>query len=234
MVEQKKLVKPIELTLVTPAGEAYQVLMKHSPFAIGRHESCDMVLNSRSVSRLHCQLKLKSFGLTVKDLESRNGTYVDDVQIVPKERIALTDGSVLRIGKFRLRVDRIHHEVEIAEEGAWLFDAQTEPANESPSKGTEEPDALLAQLEQFIVHAHKKRQPREKRPEGIAALVELGDAMAATNSSALDSKASTSSSAPEDTVLNKPHETKLSGPSSHGQTLYESEVVEPTKMSYSD
>ncbi len=91
-MEQKQLVKPIELTLVTPAGATHQVLMKHSPFTIGRHESCDMVLNSRSVSRLHCQLKLKSFGLTVKDLESRNGTYVNDVQMVPKERTALTEG----------------------------------------------------------------------------------------------------------------------------------------------
>lgn len=224
-MEQKKLVKPIELTLVTAAGQSHQILMAHSPMVIGRHESCDIVLNSRSVSRLHCQLKLKSFGLTVKDLESRNGTFLDDVQIASKERVSIKEGSVLKIGRFRLRVDRVFNEVEIAEGAALLLGPQREPVEASSPAGNIEPDALLAQLEQFIVHAHEKRRPQNHQPAGAAENLPQGDP--SSTASLQHSKSPSSPSiSPEDTVLNKTHETKLSGPSSHGQTLFESEEGE--------
>ena len=225
MVEQKKLVKPIELTLVTPAGDTHRVLMKQSPFTIGRHESCDLVLNSQSVSRVHCQLKLKSFGLTVKDLQSRNGTYLDEEQIASKQRIPVNEGSAIKIGKFFLRVEHIHREVEIAEGGALLLSSPRDLTSQSLLANADEPDQLLAQLEQFIVHTNKKRRPNDKalsiNANGLA------DGTGITGDSRdVGQPLSTRVPSQEDTVHSLPQETKLSGPSSGGHTSFESEDTE--------
>ncbi len=50
-------------------------------FVIGRSSGCDLVLSHESVSRRHAELQVTSDGVTVVDLQSRNGTYIDDDRI---------------------------------------------------------------------------------------------------------------------------------------------------------
>ena len=62
---------------------------------LGRGESCEIPLAQLEVSRRHCQVKWEDGAYWLHDLESRNGTYVNDNKVQHK---ALRTGNLVRIG----------------------------------------------------------------------------------------------------------------------------------------
>jgi pSer/pThr/pTyr-binding forkhead associated (FHA) protein len=71
---------------------------------VGRATRADFVLDVALVSRFHCRLTVLPNGaLEVEDLQSTNGTFVNDARV---ERRALTDGDRLRVGRVVLTVER--------------------------------------------------------------------------------------------------------------------------------
>src|SRR5262245_9856211 len=50
--------------------------------SIGSEPSNDLVIEDPTVSRFHCELKSDARGVRVRDLESKNGTLVDGMQVV--------------------------------------------------------------------------------------------------------------------------------------------------------
>lgn len=62
---------------------------------LGRGEDCDVRLNDHSVSRRHARVENRGDGYWVVDLQSTNGTFVNDV---PIQATALKDGDYLRVG----------------------------------------------------------------------------------------------------------------------------------------
>src|SRR5262245_28246749 len=68
--------------------------------AIGSHASNDLVLDDRTVSRFHCEIRIDAEGTLVRDLDSRNGTTVDGLRI---KEAWLREGSLLRVGKSSVR-----------------------------------------------------------------------------------------------------------------------------------
>jgi pSer/pThr/pTyr-binding forkhead associated (FHA) protein len=69
---------------------------------IGRDPECHLRLASTDVSRKHCLLTLGPAGVAVKDLGSRNGTFVDDFLVSPSG--ILKPGSVLRVGNMEFKL----------------------------------------------------------------------------------------------------------------------------------
>ena len=68
---------------------------------VGRNEDCDVRLDSRGVSKLHCML-VKTDGLVlVRDLGSTNGTRVNGQRV---RRAALLPNDHLAIATFRYQV----------------------------------------------------------------------------------------------------------------------------------
>jgi hypothetical protein len=63
-------------------------------FLIGRTNG-DVNLNDAQISRVHCALETSADGVLLKDLESTNGTYVDDQRI---EAAPLASGARFRVG----------------------------------------------------------------------------------------------------------------------------------------
>jgi len=76
---------------------------------IGRGHLSDVVLADAQISRTHCMVLLKEDELHVVDMNSTNGTFVDDERIA--EETILPVGSTLRIGTFSLvhQVREPHH-----------------------------------------------------------------------------------------------------------------------------
>jgi hypothetical protein len=68
---------------------------------IGRSAPADLIVPHRSVSREHCIVGLANDELLVTDLNSTNGTYIDEVRI--RRATVLPVGSLLRIGQVSLR-----------------------------------------------------------------------------------------------------------------------------------
>jgi hypothetical protein len=63
--------------------------------AIGRHESSDVHLSSRTVSMYHAEILQKEGSLVLRDLGSTNGTFVNGARV---ERVELANGDSILIG----------------------------------------------------------------------------------------------------------------------------------------
>src|SRR5262249_23694512 len=65
------------------------------PVVLGRGADCDIRINDHSVSRRHARIQPGADGYYAVDLQSTNGTFVNDV---PASITKLKDGDYLRIG----------------------------------------------------------------------------------------------------------------------------------------
>jgi diguanylate cyclase (GGDEF)-like protein len=80
---------------------------------LGRGEDCDLVIADNSVSRSHARIEHTSNGYQVIDLNSTNGTFVNDVAIA---RTHIQDGDYVRVGNCLFRflagdnVETAYHE----------------------------------------------------------------------------------------------------------------------------
>jgi hypothetical protein len=77
------------------------IVVHSSSLKFGRTAPADVVLPHRTISREHCVVGLANDELLVTDLNSTNGTYVDDERI--SRATVLPVGSVLRLGEIALR-----------------------------------------------------------------------------------------------------------------------------------
>lgn len=68
---------------------------------VGRSRACHLCLDERSVSGEHAVIRWRAGSWWVRDLGSRNGTFVDDTAIQPGQDIRLNLDSVLRFGGAR-------------------------------------------------------------------------------------------------------------------------------------
>ena len=66
-----------------------------APLVLGRDESCDIRIVDYSVSRRHARIEPQGAGYRAVDLQSTNGTFVNDVPASVRE---LRDGDYLRVG----------------------------------------------------------------------------------------------------------------------------------------
>ena len=70
---------------------------------VGRDATADYTVDAALVSRLHCRLSATDAELKVEDLDSTNGTYVND-QRIGQAPLALASGDRLRLGRLELSV----------------------------------------------------------------------------------------------------------------------------------
>ena len=67
--------------------------------SVGAHDRNDLVVTDPTVSRFHAEVEIRERGPFLKDLGSRNGTFVDGVRI---DGAWLRHGSNIRVGKTQL------------------------------------------------------------------------------------------------------------------------------------
>lgn len=119
-------------------GKAPQTRFVVSPLGlkIGRNAPADIVLSGSGISRAHCMVELADDRLRVLDLNSTNGTFIDDKRI---NRTAFLDiGSVLRVGDFAFRHE-VHPRAEILPKGMPV----------APAKVGRGPDIRAAGISRF-------------------------------------------------------------------------------------
>ena len=90
-----------------PADEALTFRLRAGAVkTMGRAPRADFVVDAALVSRLHCRLTATADGLEVVDLQSTNGTFVNDKRI---RKATLAAGDRLRVGRVELAVEKTHH-----------------------------------------------------------------------------------------------------------------------------
>jgi pSer/pThr/pTyr-binding forkhead associated (FHA) protein len=93
---------PAYLTVIVD-GKEVQRRPITSSVTLGRSLDCDLWLDDPRLSRTHCRLEpaLEGDGWVVVDLGSRNGTFVNNKQII--ERHALNHRDVIAIGRAKIK-----------------------------------------------------------------------------------------------------------------------------------
>ncbi len=72
------------------------------PVSIGRSPDNDLPVDNLAVSNHHARVYFEAGRLVVEDLDSLNGTFVNDLRI---ERATLHDGDSIHVGKHYIKVD---------------------------------------------------------------------------------------------------------------------------------
>ncbi len=94
----------VNLVLLKKNGSHKFFPLPSSVTVIGRRHSCDLCIPLMSVSRKHCQLNYDEGVLKIRDLGSRNGTYLNDKRI---NEAVIQAGDSIKIGPlaFVLQID---------------------------------------------------------------------------------------------------------------------------------
>jgi len=69
---------------------------------VGRHQSADIVLQAGEISRKHAAFLLKDQALWLQDLNSSNGTFVNDVRI--EHETLLKEGDIVQFASLKFSV----------------------------------------------------------------------------------------------------------------------------------
>lgn len=69
---------------------------------VGRHQSADIVLQAAEISRKHAAFLLKEQALWVQDLNSSNGTFINDVRV--EQEGLLKEGDIVQFASFKFSV----------------------------------------------------------------------------------------------------------------------------------
>jgi pSer/pThr/pTyr-binding forkhead associated (FHA) protein len=98
------------LRIVKPRAARRHIPIAFIPLTIGRSAPADLVLEGAEISRAHCRIDITDGQISVTDLKSTNGTYVDGQRI--SGTVPLQRGAVIEIGSYVIEYE--HHRPEKA------------------------------------------------------------------------------------------------------------------------
>jgi len=91
------------LTVVNGPKGGQQIELKLARSILGRHPSCQIVIDANAVSRHHAQIIWNGSKFMIEDMNSRNGTFLNDRLI--SGRHLLRDGDLIKVCEFVFRFD---------------------------------------------------------------------------------------------------------------------------------
>ncbi|WP_349928401.1 FHA domain-containing protein [Acinetobacter sp. A1-4-2] len=139
---------------------------------VGRHQSADIVLQAGEISRKHAAFLLKDQALWLQDLNSSNGTFVNDLRI--EHETLLKEGDIVQFASLKFSVlepaQAIDVPLEIEQTVAALN--QEGPAVKQPAE-TEMPKTTAQQMNDQGMPELTERDAsvqlsRDGMPQGVA------------------------------------------------------------------
>jgi len=125
----------MEAKLRVVGGAKPALIRLRLPTVVGRSQNATLKIRSAQISRRHCEIEQFEGELTVRDLGSSNGTYVNGQRI--SELTFLSPGDELRIGPLTLRAEYEVLATEDRPEGTQdaeaASNATTTPATATPA-----------------------------------------------------------------------------------------------------
>jgi len=105
-------VRPYDsLNEMRPAAVRFVPIVRssRSPYTdritVGRTANCDIVLQERSVSKLHALFWPAEDldGWAISDARSANGTFLNERRLAPLDRVPIAPGDLLRLGELEVK-----------------------------------------------------------------------------------------------------------------------------------
>jgi len=95
----------VKLISVTPKGVRKEFPLVGSVTTLGRQPDCDLQVPLGKISRQHCEVHIEKNKVTLKDLQSVNGTFINGKKIAQQE---LKPGDVIDLAnaiKFMIQIN---------------------------------------------------------------------------------------------------------------------------------
>jgi pSer/pThr/pTyr-binding forkhead associated (FHA) protein len=123
---------------------------------IGRGEDCHLRPNSDAISRHHCVIATSENEVIVRDLKSRNGTFVNEEKVT--EEAVLLNGDILRVGplQFEMMIEQSVAKPKRAKV-ADIKEAVARTAEGSSVNSTSDLDDVTSWLEEADTHEKSRR-----------------------------------------------------------------------------
>jgi DNA-binding NtrC family response regulator len=91
----------VRVRLTPPRGPSAEVPLGLTPLVVGTGPECDLLVDDQRVSRRHLEIRLTEEGVQVRDLGSKNGTFVGNVRVV---EVFIAPGAKIEIGGSKLQI----------------------------------------------------------------------------------------------------------------------------------
>lgn len=100
-VESKDVVslRKCQLRVLSEQDNPKKIDLNRKTTRIGKKEDNDLVLNDNAISRHHIEIQMSSDFFLLKDLNSTNGAYINDIKV---KEAYLTPGDIIKIGNTEL------------------------------------------------------------------------------------------------------------------------------------
>jgi len=98
------------LSVKTDGLNARLIELKLGANRLGRHPDNDFQIEHPTISSVHCEMVLQDSGVILRDLESTNGTFVNDE---PVREVKLSPGQTVRLGDVELLVETTDAKIAI-------------------------------------------------------------------------------------------------------------------------
>ena len=103
---------------------------------VGREVDCQMRLTDPTIGRYHAALDVSPTSVTVTDLQSTNGTWVNNRRVGTADLVALRHGDVLQLGATRLRFVAPATATGVEHTAVMQSSAPAQPPPLTPPQGT--------------------------------------------------------------------------------------------------
>jgi transcriptional regulator with GAF, ATPase, and Fis domain len=100
--EKQVRIMSVALTVVDGPSRGLHYSVRDGAARIGSGPASHVRLNDNTVSRVHCELRVRGDGILLKDCGSTNGTYVEGVRLVEGE---VRPGALVRCGASVFRIE---------------------------------------------------------------------------------------------------------------------------------
>ena len=90
------------LRYVLPDGKQKEFELGRKTITIGRGAETDVLIADKLASRIHCEISYKDGNYSIRDCDSRNGTFVNDRLI---EVCRINPGDCIRVGDMIITVE---------------------------------------------------------------------------------------------------------------------------------
>jgi pSer/pThr/pTyr-binding forkhead associated (FHA) protein len=93
---------PLHVRYTDPKGKTAELILGDKPITIGRSPDADIITLDERASRMHCGIRIWDGEYYIKDLKSKNGTYLNNQRV---EMAKIKPGDKIRLGNSILHID---------------------------------------------------------------------------------------------------------------------------------
>lgn len=149
----------VSLIVVQGKPEGKVIPLVTPRFRIGRGEGCHLRPNNEQVSRNHSEVELTDEGVILRDLGSRNGTYLNNQRLEPNRDHVLKNKDLVQVGPLTFAVSI--QGVEVA-----ATPSSPDKAERALAKGASLDDLSNDDIDSWLVTDKDSVAPPE-RPSGV-------------------------------------------------------------------